>query len=58
MASDVDNYWWEADNLTTLCTYDCFKAVDYVGSSHSRVLTQLTRASGTAMSPIGVQARK
>lgn len=28
MTSDVDNYWWEEDNVTTLCTTQCWSAVD------------------------------
>lgn len=28
MVSDVDNYWWEEDNATTLCTTECWSAVD------------------------------
>ncbi|KUI67451.1 hypothetical protein VM1G_02901 [Cytospora mali] len=28
MTSDVDNYWWEEDNVTTLCTTECWSAVD------------------------------
>ena len=28
MTSTVDNYFWEADNLTTLCTRECFAAAD------------------------------
>lgn len=27
MAGSVDNYYWELDNITQLCTYDCFGAV-------------------------------
>jgi hypothetical protein len=28
MSQVVDNFWLEADNLTVLCTADCFKAVE------------------------------
>lgn len=28
MTSTVDNYRWASDNLTTLCTRDCFAAAD------------------------------
>lgn len=27
MAGSVDNYWWEVDNLTQLCTNDCWSSV-------------------------------
>jgi hypothetical protein len=27
MVGTVDNYYWEQDNLTTLCTAECFAAV-------------------------------
>jgi hypothetical protein len=27
MAQTVENYWWETDNLTTLCSPGCFAAV-------------------------------
>ncbi|KAI5244029.1 hypothetical protein E4T43_03970 [Aureobasidium subglaciale] len=27
MAGSVDNYWWEVDNLTQLCTNDCWVSV-------------------------------
>lgn len=29
MAQDVDNYWWEVDNVTDLCTRSCLMAVEY-----------------------------
>lgn len=28
MTSDVDNYWWEEDNVTMLCTTECWSTVD------------------------------
>jgi hypothetical protein len=27
MAGSVDNYYWEVDNVTDLCTRDCYNAV-------------------------------
>ena len=28
MAGTVDNFYWELDNVTNLCTPGCFQAVD------------------------------
>ena len=28
MANTVDNFYWELENVTDLCTYDCFNALD------------------------------
>lgn len=33
MAVSVDNYYWEEDNITALCTNDCYSAVqDWMSS--------------------------
>ncbi|KAK4210757.1 carbohydrate-binding module family 50 protein [Rhypophila decipiens] len=49
MAGDVDNYWWEQDNMTDLCTYGCFNSVQ------SWFVDVETRCAGDSLVSFGKQ---
>lgn len=58
MANTVDNYFWELDNVTDLCTSACFEAVDtWNNDVHIRCAYDSLVAYGKAVPATSVAGR-